>query len=303
VRGKHTLEITSDGIIVRPRIETQPFPGTRATDARSEQRMAFGVAGLDRMLNGGLPGCSTTMLLGPSGSGKTTLGLQFLAAGARAGEPGVSFGFYERPAQLLQKSRRIALELPEWQASGLIELVWQPPIEGVIDVLAQRLLDTVQRTKARRLFLDGLSGFEVAAEYPERIRDAFSALVEELEGMGVTTVYTVETRDLFGPQIEAPVSGVSLVTQNILLLRHVEMNAQLYRLISILKLRDSDYDSAIREFRITEQGIAVADTFNAANHVLTGTAVPNGKPERPRQTGRTPRQRKRASAVRRPRKK
>jgi circadian clock protein KaiC len=273
VRGKHTLEITDDGITIHPRIETQLHApqDDRMPDGR---RLKFDIAGFDAMLGGGLPGNSTTMLLGPSGCGKTTLGLQFLAAGARGGEPGVFFGFYERPPQLLRKSERIGLELPRWRERGLVEFVWQPPVEGVIDVLAQRLLNTVDRLQARRLFLDGLQGFEVAAEFPERIRDAFTALIEELERKGVTTLYTVETRDLFGPQIEVPLHGVSATTQNIVLLRHVELSAQLYRMISILKLRDSDYDSAIREFRITERGIDVADTFNAAKHVLTGTAVP-----------------------------
>jgi circadian clock protein KaiC len=279
VLGQHTLEITDDGIVIRPRIETQLHAPPAGSMTPNEKRMKFDIEGLDAMLGGGLPGNSTTMLLGPSGCGKTTLGLQFMAAGARAGEPSVWFGFYERPAQLLRKSERIGLEVHEWQEKGLIDFVWQPPVEGVIDVLAQRLLETVQRLSARRLFLDGIQGFEVAAEFPERIRDAFSALVEELERRGVTTLYTVETRDLFGPRIEVPLFGISATTQNILLLRHVELNAQLYRMISILKLRDSAYDSTIREFRITERGISVADTFNAANHLLTGTAVPNGNDE------------------------
>lgn len=276
VRGKHTLQITDDGITISPRIETRQTPRTGAPEP-ADERMAFDIAGLDRMLQGGLPGHSTTMLLGPSGSGKTTLGLQFLAAGARAGEPGVYFGFYERPHQLLSKSDRLGLELSQLQARGLLDFVWQPPVEGVIDVLAQKLLETVQRAGARRLFLDGLQGFEVAAEFPERTRDAFSALTDELACQGVTTLYSVETRDLFGPRIEVPLHGVSAVTQNIVLLRHVELNAQLYRLISILKLRDSAYDSTIREFRITERGVSVADTFNAANHVMTGNAMPNGE--------------------------
>jgi circadian clock protein KaiC len=276
VRGKHTLEITSDGITIHPRIETQLQPAPGGSMTPDGKRMKFGIEGLDAMLGGGLPGNSTTMLLGPSGCGKTTLGLQFLASGARVGEPGLCFSFYERPRQLLRKSERIGLDVGQWQAKGLIDFVWQPPVEGVIDVLAQRLLQTVEHLQARRLFLDGIQGFEVAAEFPERIRDAFSALVEELERRGVTTVYTVETRDLFGPNIVVPLFGISATTQNIMLLRHVELHAQLFRMISILKLRDSNYDSTIREFRITDRGIDVADTFNAANHVLTGTAVPNG---------------------------
>jgi circadian clock protein KaiC len=86
-----------------------------------------------------------------------------------------------------------------------------------------------------------------------------------------------------------------------MLLRHVELHAQLFRMISILKLRDSDYDSTIREFRITDRGITVADTFNAANHVLTGTAVPNGNSEHA--PASTSKRRKKARPIKAKRKK
>lgn len=46
------------------------------------------IAGLDEVLEGGLPRGRTTVLGGEAGSGKTVLGLQFLFQGALAGEPG-----------------------------------------------------------------------------------------------------------------------------------------------------------------------------------------------------------------------
>ena len=105
----------------------------------------------------------------------------------------------------------------------------------------------------------------------------FAALTEELAREGVTTLYTMETADLLGPRIEVPLNGVSAVTHNILLMRHVELEARLYRLLSILKLRDGDYDGALREFRITDGGIEILDTFEMADRILTGTAKTNGK--------------------------
>ena len=47
-----------------------------------------------------------------------------------------------------------------------------------------------------------------------------------------------------------------------------------YRLISIIKMRESGYDAAIREFRITDRGIDVAPTFTSAQAILTGVARP-----------------------------
>jgi len=108
----------------------------------------------------------------------------------------------------------------------------------------------------------------------------------------VTTVYTMETPDLLGPRIEVPVHGVSAITHNIILMRHVELEARLYRLLSILKVRDGDYDGAIREFRITEGGIEIADTFDSAERIMTGVAKTASRKPRPARKGKTPARKK-----------
>jgi circadian clock protein KaiC len=64
------------------------------------------------------------------------------------------------------------------------------------------------------------------------------------------------------------------VAENVLFLRHVELGAQLYRLISILKQRGSGYDSSIRQLSITPTGLDVAASFASAEGILTGVARP-----------------------------
>jgi circadian clock protein KaiC len=273
LRGRHALEISSAGIRIRPRIETmlrspdEDDPAPRAIDHAD-----FGVVGLDAMLRGGLPGGSNTIVLGPSGSGKTMLGLQFLSAGARHDAVGLYIGFYERPASLLAKGTRLGLGLDAARERGLLHLFWEAPIEGVLDAVVERVLRAVVDLDVKRLCFDGLHGFRHHTEYPERTRAVFSALADELTRRGVTTLFTLETSDLVGSGIEIPIDGVSSLADNILLLRHVELRSQLYRLISILKVRDRAYDGAIREFQITDRGLIVADTFDSAEQILTGAA-------------------------------
>lgn len=272
VRGLHALEISDEGIIVRPRIETMVTTAEAAHITPGEGRMDFGVPALDEMLCGGLPSHSVTMVLGPSGGGKTILGLQFLAAGANKGERGLHFGFYERPRELLAKSERLGLGLERFVDEGLLHLVRHSPTEGDVDLLVDRLLTEVRERRVKRLFLDGIHAFQQATDLKERIRDIYGALSEQLSASGVTTVYSLETPDLFGPRIEVPIGDVSAITHNIIVLRHVEMSARLHRLISVLKLRDSDYDPAIREFLITDEGITVSKTFETAARILSGSA-------------------------------
>ncbi|MFT3774822.1 MAG: ATPase domain-containing protein [Minicystis sp.] len=275
VRGQHTFEITDAGVRVIPRVETRVRKGPDEPEVTpAGERHPFGIPRLDEMLGGGLPGNSMTMLLGSSGCGRSTLCLHYLAEGARRGEPGVYFGFYERPPSILRKSRRFGLGIEEHVKKNLIELVWQAPIELVVDKLADRLLAAVKRLGARRLVIDGIDGFALALdEYPTRLRSVLSAVSEELEREGVTAVYTVETRELFGPAIEVPVNGISAITQNILFLRHLELRSKMMRLISILKMRDSGYDPTVRELAITDTGVVVGEAFEGVDQILPSTAL------------------------------
>ena len=108
-----------------------------------------------------------------------------------------------------------------------------------------------------------MEGFERAADFPERISHVYSAIAHELERLGVTTLYTTETRELFGRTIEVPINGLSAATQNIILLRHIEHRASMLRVLAILKVRDDDYDARMRELQITDKGIRLLDTFAA----------------------------------------
>ena len=100
--------------------------------------------------------------------------------------------------------------------------------------------------------------------------EVLDALAQELERLGVTTLYTAETRALFAGDIEVPINGLSAATQNIILLRHVEHRVVLLRVLAILKVRDDNYDGRLREFRIEDDGIRLVDTFAGEARVVTG---------------------------------
>jgi circadian clock protein KaiC len=273
LEGMHTFEIDTPGLMVHPRTEgllTTPS----VNGLRERRRLGFGITGLDEMLRGGVLSGSTTMLLGAPGTGKTLLGMHFLADGARRGEPGLLFGFYETPHELAHKAQEIGLDFGEQMDRGGVEVLWQSPLELNLDALAEQILEAVRRRKVERLFIDGLSAFVQGTVYPERIARYFTALTNELRAQEVTTAFAMETRGLFTREIELPIGGVSAVVHNILFVRYVELRSQLYRLLSILKMRESGYDTAIREFAVGPDGISVAATFQSAEAILSGIARP-----------------------------
>jgi circadian clock protein KaiC len=240
VGGVHSIRITDDGLDVRPRIETRVPEGVRAeAPAARGAKLAFGLPELDAMLRGGVRPGSLTMVLGSSGSGKTLLGMQFLSEGLKHGERAVYFGFYEHPDAILAKCQRVGIGgLEQGAEQGTLTIVSHRPIEGVIDELGESLLHTVGSVRPDRLLIDGIEGFARAADFPERLSHVYSALAQELERLRVTTLYTAETRELFGATIEVPITGLSAATQNIILLRHIEQHAAMLRVMAILKVRD-----------------------------------------------------------------
>ena len=194
LRGSHSYQITSAGILVHPRIEAFLASPSRADD-RVSGRTPAGNKQLDSMLGGGVPVASTTMIMGPSGIGKTTLGLQFLSQSSVA-EPGLMFSFYETPARLRAKADNICPGLSPLLDSGTVELLWQNPLSDVIDAYGARLLETARRRKVKRLFIDGLTGFKSAAFDPSRIGHFFAALANELRVLGVAVVQRSEARHI-----------------------------------------------------------------------------------------------------------
>src|SRR5205807_1585217 len=83
------------------------------------------------------------------------LGSHFLIEGAAQGQKGLYFGFNETPAQLVRTMSRFRLDVTRYIGTGQLEVLWQSPIQDSLDVLAERLLEAIQRQGTRRLFLDG----------------------------------------------------------------------------------------------------------------------------------------------------
>lgn len=293
--GGHSFRIDVQGVTVEPRIESM-YASPSRDDLCITDRAPTGVARLDKILGGGLPCGTTTMILGPSGSGKTTLGLHFLCA-STLDDPGIFFGVYETPPRLAHKARELGLDLDKKVAEGAVEVLWHPMTDSTLDGLGHAILEAIARKKAKRLLIDGLDGFRRAAMNSDRIVNYFTALANELRVRGVTTIYTTETPTFVGPNVEAPLTGVSALVENLIFMRFVELEAKLHRLLSVLKVRDTGYDSHVYEFKITDDGIDLAPTFASAENVLTGFA----RSTEPDTRARTTRKRERRHEQGRPR--
>ncbi|MBF5045274.1 AAA family ATPase [Aggregicoccus sp. 17bor-14] len=272
--GEHLLQIDAGGITVLPRLEALPVAEPEVV--QHAERAGFGLPELDSLLDGGLPLYGSTLLAGSMGIGKTLLAAHFAAEGARRGQPTLFVSFFEHPSALALRAGRVGLDMLAHEKSGLLSFLYQPPVEAEADVVTNRILQEVARRGVKRLVVDGLTELELSIADPERRRTFLAALTLRLRLTGVTTLFTREVPKIAGTELDfsdAPVAGVA---ENLLLLRFVELRGRIHRILSILKMRDSKYDSDLREFEISDAGVRVLAPLRSAEGLLTGQARPIG---------------------------
>lgn len=270
--GQHVMHITSSGIQITPRLESV----TRAIAFKPpEERIGFGLPELDRLMAGGLFRETTTIMAGSTGIGKSLLSLHFAASGARDGERSLFFSFHETGPRLAQRARRIGLELEPLMTSGNLAIHHMLPMEAEADDLAAEILRAVERHQARRLVVDGLANLEESLiGHTERARTFLQALILRLRAAHTTSIFIKEMSTVTGPELDFSDSPVSILAENVIFLRHLELRGRLHRMISILKMHDSESDPNLREFVISRDGLRVLEPIHSAEGLLTGIGRP-----------------------------
>lgn len=284
--GTHEFAILPRGIAVFPRLES--IVGTQRPPDRARHGIGTGTSTLDLMLGGGLKPLSSTLLLGTPGIGKTILGLGFLAEGARRGEQGLMVSFHETSDDLTSTAAGVGMELGEHVASGLVRVLWHPPLELSADGWAWEVLDAVDAHRPVRIFIDGLTDIERSMTEQHRISAFIPALVNELRVRGVTSIVSAEIESYTDDVLTMPVPVASATLDNSILLRHVEMGGRLRRLVSVLKVRQANSDPAIREMDITDQGMVISRPFAVPSGLLTGRADPEPDADDPQDGSNRP---------------
>lgn len=265
--GEHSFEIKESGIRVYPRQEAlAQAPRYRAT----EERVKTGIPALDEMLNGGLIRSSSTLVTGSAGTGKTLLGLHFLAAGAAAGERGLMVSFQENPEQLRIRAANFGIGEALRQDGGLTEVLFLSPVELNLDAAADSIREAIVRRSVQRIVIDSVAELEFAVRYPERFDDFVASLVGFFRGHEVTTLMTREITQLFGTELTIASRGLSYIVDNIVLLRYIELQAQIRRAITVLKSRGSNHDKTLRELVIDDGAVRIGPPFRNLSGLMTG---------------------------------
>jgi circadian clock protein KaiC len=273
VSGKHPMFFESDGLAIYPHRKPEPS-GPPDPSRLKVSRMASGVEGLDDLLHGGYVEGSCVLLAGAAGSGKTTLGLQFLRAGLEQEEPGVLVVFNESPQRVAQRFSLMGVDVERVLGDGLLTILAPVPIELCIERLRYDLEEVVRETGAKRLVIDGISDFETSVRDAKLLRDYLTWLVKEFERWGVTALLTSEIEQVTGATRVSEI-GCAFLMDAVLYLGFAEIDSVMRRVMSVLKMRNSEHESDLRELLLSPTSACIGDTFAGMSGVMGGT--PSGK--------------------------
>ncbi len=278
--GLHTVRMSDSGVQVFPRMLKPVDSELRTT---SSERISTGVAGVDDMLGGGTLRGNTLLIAGPSGSGKTTLATQFIAEGARRGEPGVIAIFEETPPKYAEQASGFGFDMQKMVDEGKVELMYLRPLDLSLDETLYELQQAVDRVKARRVVIDSITALEIALAptFKDDFRESLYRLLGALTGAGITVMMTVEITESYTELRFSP-HAVSFMTHDIILQRYVELDGELQNIMTVIKTRGRAHKQELRIYTITDAGLIVGDVLRGYEGVITAVPRAVKAPRKPR---------------------
>jgi circadian clock protein KaiC len=250
-------------------VSVLPITSLGLDNTVSTRRMSTGVARLDAMLgNGGFFEGSTVLVNGTAGTGKSTLAAQFCDASCGRGERAVYFSFEESEAEIVRNMSSVGIDLQRWVDAGLLRFrCFRPSVLGLeAHLFAMQKL--VTEFEPAVVVMDPISdllrigsGADVAAMLTRQ--------VDFLKGRGVTTLFTSLNSSADPTRTDQQIASL---VDTWLLVKTMEGNGELNRVLYILKSRGTAHSNQIREFLLTSQGIELADVYVGPQGVLTGSA-------------------------------
>lgn len=268
--GLHTIRISEDGVQAFPRMLK---PIEEAQGEVSSELISTGIAGLDEMLGGGTLRGNAMLIAGPVGSGKSISVVQFLAEGARHGEPGVLVIFEETRPKYVDQARSQGIDLERMVDEGLLAIVYVRPLDLSVDETLYAIQTAVDRVSARRVVLDSISGLEaaLAPAFKEDFLESLYRLLGALTGIGITILLTVEVTEPYNEMRFTP-HPISFLTHDIVLLRYFEYEGELRTFMTVVKTRARSHSHQLRAYSVTDQGIVVGEALAHLEGIIT--AVP-----------------------------
>jgi len=226
------------------------------------KKIKTGVAGLDELLNGGIPEYSIVLISGGAGCGKTTMLCQFINKGLENGEICLFITLEETKKEIINDAAQFGWNFERYMQEKKLYLKEYNPFELSGDLSLNSFEHYIEYVKATRVVIDPISLFatyvshegvdSIPGEYG--VRRGLYFVMERLKKANATTLMSTEI--VGGGESKLSRYGAEeFVADGVILMNLFEsLNT---RKISIRKMRGVKHTLKSFEMEINKNGIAV----------------------------------------------
>jgi len=213
-----------------------------------KERVPFGIAELDNLIEGGLPKGGLFVIAGSPGAGKTILSAQFIYNGATLfKERGVYVCLSESKGDFERNMLRLGWDFNELENKDMIKVVELPTVAKIrVEDITDLIVGEAERFEAQRLVVDSISALNLALSSRAEVRTVINLLARMLKNKGCTTLMITESpwgTTGIGMGIE------EFIADGIILMESIVTGNRLERRLMILKMRATNHDT--RYYRLT----------------------------------------------------
>jgi circadian clock protein KaiC len=255
-RDEHPFVITTEGVdVYAPGITLRR---NRHTDQSQKgiERLKTGISKLDELLGEGIPLGSSLILSGVAGSGKTVLGLEFLYRGARdQGQKGIYFSFEETEERLRATARGLGWELDRELDRGLVQIVFIPQPDILVDRDILEMQQRVEVFGAQRVVIDSISVFLHKIVDVRLVRDRVFWLANIVLNQSAVGFFINDTPP--GTQQITRFGVEETVVDGVISLKWEAEGFERHRYIEVVKLRNTWHAKGRHSMNIGPGGLTI----------------------------------------------
>jgi|SRR3989344_128971 len=225
-----------------------------------KERVPFGIANFDALIEGGFESNSTNLLVGGPGSGKTIMAAQFLVNCMEKGEPCLYVTFEEKRDQFFDHMLEFGWDLEKYEERGLFTFLEYTPakVKTMLEEGGGSIESIIIGKKISRLVIDSITSFALLFEDELSKREAALNLFNMIRKWNCTSLLTLE----FNPLEEslsdkAQTKALEFESDSIIIIYFIRGKEKRQRYIEILKMRGTNHSERVYKVDIDETGIKI----------------------------------------------
>jgi circadian clock protein KaiC len=233
-----------------------PITSLGLTHKAPTEHVSTGIAKLDTMLSGkGFYRGSSILVSGIAGTGKSTIAAHFVEAACKRGERALFFAFEESQDQIIRNMRSVGIELERYVKKSLLKFHNARPSAWGLELHLATIHKAISDYKPRVVVVDPITNFLAVGDTVET-ESMLTRLIDFLKVEQITAMFTSLTPVT---ALEESKAGVSSLMDAWVSLRTIESNGKRNRGLYVLKVRGMAHSNQVREFLLTDHGVALAN--------------------------------------------